>query len=240
MATLRDDLLHLLAVQAVDTRLDRARTTLAALDAGTATAASYNAGKADFDTLRTTAVKAQGAQRDAELGLQTIENQIKATDTALYGSTPRPARELSDLQKKREMLTRQKDDAELKVLEAMEAAQTALSAAQTKENGLSKLAEQYRALRATFKEKSGALGKEVAAIEAERATVAKPITPALLSQYDAIRAKKNGVGVALIVGDSCGACHTRLSSSLVDEVRAAKTPQQCEHCGRILAPDITP
>lgn len=236
--TTRDDLQTLLLVQAVDTRLDRARAALAALDTGATVAAEYNAGKAEFNALRTVAVKAQADQRDAELALQSIETQTMTVNQMLYGKTPRPARELSDLQKKLEMLGRQKDEAEGKVLEAMETAANALAAGQSKETGLTALAEKHRALRAAYKERSAALTKEIAAIQTERDQTAKPLTTSVLARYEAIRAKKSGIGVSpLSPGPSCGACHTQLSSLLVDEVRAAQHLQQCEHCGRLLAPE---
>jgi predicted nucleic acid-binding Zn-ribbon protein len=240
MSTLLEDLQALLAVQAVDSKLDRARVALAALDTGAATAATYNAGKADFDTLKATALKAQAEQHDAEMRLQSIETKKVDVNKKLYGGTVTASRELENLQKEIEMLEHQKDAAEEKVLLAMEEANRALGTAQAAEAQLVALAEKYKSTRAAYKTQHAALSAEIAALEAERTTAARPVPAPLLTRYDAIRAKRGGIGAAPLQKDgTCGACHTKLNSHLIDDVRAGQSPQVCEYCGRILIPAPT-
>ena len=235
--SLATDLQALLTLQGVDTRLDRARAALAALDTGAATAAAYNTGKAEFDTLKTAALKAQAAQHDAEMRLATIETKIAQSQKAMYGNAAINARELQNLQKEADMLAHQKADAEEKVLVAMEAASEASTRAQTREGELTLLADGYRKIRAAHKERSAVMVKEIAAIEAERADAARPVPAALLSRYETLRGKKQGVGAApLLPNDDCGACHTHLNSTLTGAIREARDIQVCEYCARILVP----
>src|SRR4029079_11104441 len=112
MSTLLQDLQVLLTVQTFDSQIDRGKAALAALDTGTSTAAAYNTGKVEFDKLRTKALKAQAAQHDAEMSLQSIETKKAAANKKLYGGSVTASRELENLQREVEMLERQKGEGE--------------------------------------------------------------------------------------------------------------------------------
>jgi predicted nucleic acid-binding Zn-ribbon protein len=234
-----EDLRALLAVQNVDSRIDRLRATLVSLDSGAATAASYNADKATFDKQHTAALKAQAEQHDTELRLQSIETKIEQVNKSMYDGSVIGARELGNLQKELDMLGRQKADAEEKVLVAMEAATSANEEALRQEAALTALANNYRATRAAYKSRSVEINAEIAAAQTERDAAAKPVPPALLVRYEAIRPKKGGVAAAPLGADAtCGACHTKLNVGLIEAVRDSSSAQLCEYCGRILVPTV--
>lgn len=234
---LLDDLQALLGVQAIDARILRAQTALAALDTGAATAAAYNTAKAEADTLRAAAVKAQAEQHDAEMRLQSLETKTAQVKKTLFSGTVAGPRELENLQKEIEMLGRQRGDAETAVLEAMEAAAEQTAAAEAAEARVAALADRYRALRTAYKERHAALSAEIGAEEAGRARAAAPLPGGLLARYDGIRAKRAGIGAAAIEADgACGACHTRLNAGLVADAVSGRDVQACEYCGRILVP----
>jgi predicted nucleic acid-binding Zn-ribbon protein len=237
MSTLIQDLQALLTVQATDSQIDRAKAALAALDTGASTAAAYNTGKAAFDKLKAKALKAQAAQHDAEMHLQSIEAKKANENKKLYSSSVTASRELENLQREVEMLERQKGEAEETVLLAMEEATTSLAAAQTAEADLVALAESYKGIRAAYKTQHTALSTEIATHGEQRTRAAKAVPAPLLARYDAIRARRSGIGAAPLQSDgTCGACHTKLNSNLIDDVRAGQAPQVCEYCGRILVP----
>ena len=237
MTPLAENLRALLLVQAVDSRLDRVRATLAAVDSGAATAAAYNTGKADFDRRRSEMVKAQADQRDSELRLQSIEEKTTQVNGQLYGGTIVAARELKNLQKELDMLARQKADSEEKVLATMEATAGATGSAQKLETELTQLADTYRGIRTAFKARNAGLAAELKVLETERAKAAKSVPASLLATYETIRLKRGGIGAAAVeFDDTCGACHIKLNTGLRDAVRDAHTPQLCEFCGRVLVP----
>jgi len=239
--SLPQDLQHLLAVQAVDSQIDRARTAIAALDTGQATAAAFNAAKPEADSLRAAAVTAQAEQKDAEMRGSTIDTKRAKVEKSMSDGSVMDARELQNLQKELEMLGRQKSDAEDKELLAMEAAENAVKAAEAAEQKQAKLASRYKKIRAAYKDEHARLSAEVAEYEKARVIAAKPVPAALLTRYDAIRARKGGIGAALLGDDgSCGACHTRINTNLADDARAGKAVQLCEYCGRILIPPPPP
>ena len=236
--SLFDDLKALMAVQAIDSKIDHAKAAIAALDTGVSTVTQYNATKSQAETLRAAATHAQAEQKDAELHLQSIETKTAQVNKTLYGGTVSAARELEHLQQELEMLARQKGTAEDSTLVAMEAANDAVAAAEAAEKKMAVLAARYRKIRAVYKEKHDEHTAEITEYETERAEAIKPVPPPLLGKYDAIRAKKSGVGAAVLASDgTCGGCHTRISSALADEARSGKAVQLCEHCARILVPE---
>ena len=231
------DLQALHAVHAVDSKILRARKEIAALDTGSDLAAQYNTAKAEAERLRAAAVKAQAEQHDAEMRLQSIETKTAQVQKTLFSGTVTGPRELENLQKEIEMLGRQRGDVEETVLLAMDAAADQTKAADAAQAALDALAVRYRAVRNAYKERHAALSAEIAVWETERAAAAGPVPAGLLTRYDGLRAKKGGIGAAVIEADgTCGACHTRLNTGLVDDAKAAASVQVCEYCGRILIP----
>lgn len=237
MSTLIDDMKTLLALQGVDTQMDRAKAAIAALDSGAPLAAAYNGGKAEFDKLRTAALKAEAGQKDEELHLQSIETKAAQVEKSLYGGSVTASRELENLQKELEMLGRQKATSEEKILIAMEAANIALGKAREKEAQLTSIAAKYKETRAAFKEQSQAFTEELKQLETERAAIASRLDAEVLKKYDGIRARRNGVGATLLLDSgACGACYTVISKELSVAIRLSRTIETCEFCGRFLLP----
>lgn len=237
MSTLIDDMKTLLALQAVDTQMDRAKAAIAALDTGAALAAAYNSGKVEFDRLRTDALKAEAAQKEEELHLQSIEGKAAQVEKTLYGGTVTGGRELENLQKELDMLGRQKATSEEKILIAMEAANNALGMAREKEAQLTAIAAKYKETRAKFKEQHQALSEEQKRHEDERAALLARLDGELLKKYESVRARRNGIGVALLLDSgACGACYTVISKELSVAIRLERTLEACEFCGRYLLP----
>lgn len=233
---LLEDLQALLEVQAVDSRILRAQHTIASLDTGAALAAEYNAAKAEAETLRNASNNAHVEQRDAELRLQTIETKAAQIQKTLYAGTVRAPKELENLQLEAEMLGRQRDDAELKVLESMETASERLKAAESAESEMNSIASRYRKVRALYKQQHASLTEEIEADQKVRIEAIRPVPAPLLARYDMIRNRRQGIGAAALDGNSCGACHTQLNVTLLEEARALKDVTVCEYCGRILIP----
>lgn len=233
---LRDDLENLLALQLIDTRIDRLKASIAALDTGAQLAADYNLKKAEAVEKRAVANRAQAAQHDAELKLSSIESKASQVNRTLYGGTVTGSRELDNLQKELEMLARQKSTIEDEVLVAMEGASEAVAAAETAESELSELAQEYRKVRTAFQLRQEELSQQIERLMPDRAAALQTVgSTALLDRYDQIRSKRAGIGVALLDLDGdCGACHTSVSSQQAEQVHGGAAIVTCENCGRLL------
>ncbi|MBB6052050.1 zinc ribbon domain-containing protein [Armatimonas rosea] len=236
--SLRENLLSLLALQAIDSLIEKAKATLAATDNGAAALGLYNTKKKEAEALRALATKAQSEQKDAELKLETIETKRKHEEKRLYGGSVTGSRDLENLQKELDMLGRQKDSAEEVVLLAMDAAAEAVALAEEAEREQLQQASRFKKVRAHFEARQKELMAELASLQAPREAAAKEVTDAsLLARYDALRGKKQGVGCAPVgEDDSCGACHTRVNSQSGEAARRGEVLVFCEHCARILTP----
>jgi uncharacterized protein len=236
--SLRENLLSLLALQAIDSQIEKAKATLAATDNGAAALGLYNTKKKEAEALRALATKAQSEQKDAELKLDTIETKRKHEEKRLYSGSVTGSRDLENLQKELEMLGRQKDSAEEVVLLAMDAAAEAVALAEEGEREQLLQASRFKKTRAHFEARHKELTAEIASLQAPREAAAREVTDAsLLTRYDALRGKKQGVGCAAVGDDdSCGACHTRVNSQSGGTARRGEVLVFCEHCARILTP----
>ena len=239
MATLLDDLNALLALQQIDTRIDRLKKTIVALDTGAGIRAAHGQQKSVAADLRSLANKSQAAQHDTEMKLSSIETKAAEVTKKLYGGTVTGSRDLDNLQKELDMLGRQKGNIEEEVLEAMEAASEAVSAADTADAQLAVLADDFRKVRTNFQMRTAELQTQIEALAPERDRALQAVAnPALLNRYDDIRTRSGkGIGVAPLPPDAnCGACHTRLNSTLVEAAQAGVEIAYCEYCRRILVP----
>lgn len=236
--TLRDDLQILLLVQEADSRCDKARQAITDLDSGAKIAAEYNTCKIEFEQIRTAATRAHGEQKDVELRLASLETKRQQVEMAMMTAGV-GARELENLQKELEMLERQRHSAEEIALTAMGNTGDTTAHSDELEKRMGTLAARYRKIRAAYKEQHTGLSQELTRALEERGQLAQPIRAAVLKRYDAIRVKKNGIGVvAMSATDECGACHTHLHRGMVLAIRACEDVQACEFCGRLLVMSV--
>lgn len=76
--------------------------------------------------------------------------------------------------------------------------------------------------------------EKLSAIVKEREEFAKTVNSNLLSQYERIRENRNGQGLALIEGDSCGCCSMTLRPQLINQATKCSELVYCDNCSRIL------
>lgn len=237
MSTLKENLQSLLTVQTVDSKIQKVKEAIDALDSGAHLSAAYNKGKTDFDRLKATALNAEKEQQEAEERLQNLDTKIQHENELLFSGRITVPRELENLQMELDMLERQRLDAENKVLRIMETASQAVIAARDKEAQLRGLAAKYKAVRAAYKAQRADLDNEMQAHETERAAAAKDVPAELIGRYESIRSRRHGVGVVMMLDNgACGGCYTLLSKGLSAAVRASATMETCEFCGRFLVP----
>src|SRR5262249_25958913 len=68
----------------------------------------------------------------------------------------------------------------------------------------------------------------------QRAGLAHDIDPALLSTYDTLARRRNGIAVAEARDGVCTICHVRLRPQVFNTVRRNDSITQCDSCHRVL------
>lgn len=76
--------------------------------------------------------------------------------------------------------------------------------------------------------------------KAERDEYAKTIPSALLSQYEMIREKSDGVAIVPMEHNTCGGCNMKMSPAKANDVTKAKNMVLCDNCTRILYVPVAP
>lgn len=125
------------------------------------------------------------------------------------------------------------DEAQLEVMEQMEAAAAALAECSTE---LSEINARGRALIAQRDERGAGIDAEIARVEPTRAAELTGIPANLLGLYDDLRGQKGGIGAAELRRRQCNGCMLTLDNAELSEIKAKAVDEvvQCEECQRIL------
>lgn len=104
-----------------------------------------------------------------------------------------------------------------------------------------KLKEELAALIRSVSERETEIASRVAqdqerltALNAERGGLIARMDEKLLVRYDAMRARKGGTAVVLVLRGACGGCHTQQPPQKVNEIRKLEAVHTCDFCGRFL------
>ena len=229
----------LLSLQERDTELDQLRFRKAHLPAR----AELDAVLARQRTIEeagvtVTAQRDELARRQAQLetDLSNTEKRLADLDRQIRSGTITASRDLQAMAEQvASMKRRQSDieDAELAIMEELEPVESRVAELQAQWAALE--ADAVR-LRAELAEAEVVVDAEIAAAEAARADASAGVAAPLLATYERLRSRLGGVGVAPLVGASCGGCHLTLSASELDHLRRlpADDVVHCDQCGRIL------
>ena len=232
----------LLEIQALDTRADQLtrrratlpeRAELAGVDARRSLLAAEQAatGARVHELERT--------QKRLEDEVSILEDKASGTDRQLYSGAVTSPRELQALQDEAASLRRRVGAAEDQILVVMEELEPLAVEAGEQAAAAAAADEQAARLRAAVAAEEASIDDELGRVTTSRAALVVDVPPALVTQYERIRARAGGVGVARLDGHRCTGCHLELPNREVDELRRAPADQVVLHeeCGRILVRD---
>ncbi|BDZ53195.1 zinc ribbon domain-containing protein [Agromyces marinus] len=228
---------QLLRLQAIDTRLQQLAHRLRSLPQ---TAELAALGERDA-AVRGRRAEAIGVLEDARTELGRIESDVEVVEKRIArdGDRLTHTSSMKDVQAlEAELVSLRRrlsdlEDAELVVMEKVEAAESAVAAI---DGERAELAEATAALEAARDEAAGGLGTEREHAERDRGAIAATVPDDLLRFYESLRVRGAGVGAALLRQRTCGGCTITLTGSDLESVRrsAPDEVRQCPECDRIL------
>jgi len=227
-----EDLLDLMDIDMqIDKLLDQ-RAALPELE-------EYKAAHVEVARLTEELEKARGELKDADRGLSKTNGELEiAADKAaseqnrLYAGGI-SARDADYLRREVEMLYQKVSKMEDQVIEFLEAKENAEDEVERLSDELSATIEGKDDLSASITEQWRLIDKELAMKEERKKNTAGLVDEYLLEIYDGLRETGKGRVVGRLAGDTCGACHLKLSAA--EASRAMKQdPPRCIHCRAIL------
>ncbi len=175
-------------------------------------------------------------QRRLEDELAVVEHKLAVEQARLYGGTVSLIRELQAMQTEIDSLKRRQSTLEDAVLETMTEREPLDAEVATLEARRVAMDEKAGELRAAVAEAQTAIDAELDVELQARAAAVDGIPAAVVSSYERLRTRLDGVGAARLVNGRCDGCH--LSLSRTELAVALREPPDallhCEQCGRIL------
>lgn len=127
-----------------------------------------------------------------------------------------------------------RSDVETRILESYDREEQAQKALADAERRVGAEEARLREGQEGLAKEQAQLDLSIQSITRDRDSVKPSIPPPLFSRYDRVARQRDGVGVAEIRKDACGACFRGLTPQTLQEARRSDSIQTCESCGRIL------
>lgn len=175
-------------------------------------------------------------QKRIEDEVALVETKATEVEGSLYGGGVTSPRELQALQAELESVKARQGQLEDAVLELMVQIEPLDEDLATRAEERRSMGVREDELVAALSGVEAELSAERAALAERRSAVAEGMDPDLVTTYEKLRAHHDGVGVARLVGGTCGGCHLGLAAAELDRIRHAPPEAMihCEECGRLL------
>jgi predicted nucleic acid-binding Zn-ribbon protein len=225
----------LLELQSVDVRLNEVRAQLAKFPKKLADAdARAASAKAELEQSKAAQLASFKDRKKYELDVESLKDRArKYRDQTSQVKTNEAYKAL---QHEVQMAEDEIAKAEDRLLEQMVAGEEYDRRIKKAEAALKDVEAEVRVQRASIEENKAAAEKSLAEFTAERAAVVAEIPENLLDHYERIAHKHNGVALAEVRDEKCGACGMRVRPHVFQEMRRLGSDEMfhCETCTRIL------
>lgn len=222
-------------MQDVDTRLNAVRARLATFPKRLAElGARVEGSRAALDKSRESHSTTLKDRKRYELDVEQWKEKVRKYKD--QSSQVKTNEAYKALQHEVEMAEAEIAKAEDRLLEQMVSGEQYDGQVKAAERSYKHVEEQIGVERAEVETQKATAEKELAQLEAERATVVRAIPEDLLDHYQRIAKKHGGIAVAEVRGEACSACGARIRPHVFQILRREDTADlyHCELCTRIL------
>ena len=231
---MKAELEQLVALQNVDTGIRRLQSDLESIPRRRAEIESeFDQRAFEFKALQQTGEAARGsrAQLDRELAEQ--RTRMEKAERDLMASNNAKVYEAAI--RERDAAKKHISELETKVLEQMEAAETAEKQLAEREPEFARLRAEHEERLRAFEEQTRSWSEELEERRRERERRFSALPPAVKNTYQRIVARiRDGVAVAEARNNACSACFMALRPQVMADVRRGEEVILCDNCNRIL------
>lgn len=221
-------------LQALDTEIDADRARISTIEATLTNRSEYESARRDHAEKSQAQRAADGEQKDLELQIGNARQHLAESEQKLYGGRIGNPRELDDLQKSSQALRRQIAGLEEKMLAAMEALDTASTAAKEADAKLRQIVTQRRGLETDLMGERKTLAAKARGLIVERDKLRGELDARTLRTYDRLRERGGGLAVAEVKQRTCQGCRVTMNVGQEQRIRQGESLVTCDSCGRIL------
>ncbi|MGE5583447.1 MAG: zinc ribbon domain-containing protein [Bacillota bacterium] len=179
--------------------------------------------------------KNHNLQRQYDLELRTCQDRLKAEDGKLYNGSVVSSRGLEQVQQKAAEYRKNIEKLEDQLLVLMEQDEKFLQQRTDLQKRLQACEREVAAAGEEIRQRLAEIACEESGLKQESSELQLQVPPEWLERYRKIAGTHQGVGIARVKSDSCGACHISFSDSLLQKVKRGEDAlTYCENCGRII------
>ena len=186
----------------------------------------------NLETLTEEFKSIQLARNEKEVDLQTKEASIKKYETQL--SQVKTNKEYSALEKEIGGVKADNSILEEEIIELLEKTETAEKDIAKEKEMLQLEKKEIDNAKKKIEEEKKAIQAEFDGLNTKRQEFTAKIDKGILSRYDRILQKTDGLAMVEIVDGACGGCNMNLPPQVVNETKLKKDITFCGNCARIL------
>lgn len=177
---------------------------------------------------------ARTEQQDMELESRSLTDRIRESEHNLMSGALGNPRELEALQASIDSMKVHRTDLENSSVDRLVKVDSLEGSLAEKQTSLDEMERQWAQRMSAIDKEMDQRKKEYVYLRRAREQVSNLLTAEHLELYDHLRRRKNGVAVAQLEDEVCGACHTQVAIGILDSVRYSDELLNCPSCGRIL------
>ena len=232
---------RLLDLQAIDTairQLEHRRNHLPEQVALDDNAALLSQISTDYAAATEQLQRLAAQQKRHEDEVATVDSRRKSEEGRMYSGLITSEKELEALRHEIHALRNRKSDLEDALLEIMEQREETESLVETLKVRHAELTGQVSVLTSARDEAARDIDAELTDRRGARTEVTTELPAEIVSFYNQLRERKQGVAVAELQGRTCQGCRLQLTAIEFEEAMedASSGLAHCEQCGRILIP----
>lgn len=229
-----EDFQRLYELQMVDSAIAQRQLIMAEVDDGTAAAEVLAADEKRLEELEEELRQKQSHQRKLELDLEGVEEEKQEKTDRAYGGVVSDPKELSALERKIEELERNVHRHEDMILELLEEIEGLDDQVQQQRQKVEGERAKYERIVKNYEETTSQAREEIEELQERRAGLVEQLPPQLLSPYERLREREEGVAVAALRNGACAECNLAVPRVRWPMIERGTEIVKCENCRRIL------
>jgi len=173
--------------------------------------------------------------KDVENQIETVVEKHKSTESRLYSGAVKNPKELQDMGKEIESLTRRRETLDNQLLDIMLERDDALAMKQLTEEELAQVTDAWEMEHKDLLDEKNQLTTESEKLMIQRKEALQGVHADSLKEYNSLRTAKSNRPVAILENKACSACGIEQNNAIITAVNQDERLIKCHNCGRILS-----